>query len=76
MTSIITPDLLIIIYVLVDDWYQQSGKKYLTEKAGQKPIFTDSEGITWFWHKITFPIRPRRNTLALSTPITLTCFRN
>jgi len=46
MTSITIPDLLTIIYVLVDDWYQQSGVKYLTGKAGKKPTFTDSEVIT------------------------------
>jgi hypothetical protein len=46
MTSITIPDLLTIIYVLVDDWYQQEGKKLLKGKAGQKPSFTDSEVIT------------------------------
>ena len=46
MTSITIPELLTIIYVLVDDWYQQHGVKYLAGKAGQKPIFTDSEVIT------------------------------
>lgn len=46
MTSITIPDLLTIIYVLVDDWYQQFGVKYLAGKAGKKPTFTDSEVIT------------------------------
>ena len=38
--------LLLIIYVLVDDWYQTEGKKLLKGKAGQKPQFSDSEVIT------------------------------
>lgn len=46
MTSITIPDLLTIIYVLVDDWYKQHGMKYLIGKAGQKPTFTDSEVVT------------------------------
>jgi hypothetical protein len=46
MTSITIPDLLTTIYVLVDDWYQQYGAKYLAGKAGKKPIFTDSEVMT------------------------------
>jgi hypothetical protein len=46
MTSITIPDLLTIIYVLVDDWYQQHGVKFLIGKVGQKPTFTDSEVIT------------------------------
>lgn len=46
MTSISIPDLLTIIYVLVDDWYQTRGVKLLKGKAGKKPIFTDSEVIT------------------------------
>jgi hypothetical protein len=38
--------LLTIIYVLVDDWYQHSGRRLLKGKRGAKPIFSDSEGIT------------------------------
>lgn len=43
MTSISIPDLLTIIYVEVDDWYQAQGKELLKGKAGAKPIFSDSE---------------------------------
>jgi hypothetical protein len=43
MTSISIPDLLTIIYVEVDDWYQAQGKRLLKGKAGAKPIFSDSE---------------------------------
>ena len=46
MTSIPIIDLLTIIYVLVDDWYQAHGYKLLNGKAGRKPVFKDSEVIT------------------------------
>jgi hypothetical protein len=38
--------LLTIIYVEVDDWYQEKGKAMLKGKAGDKPVFTDSEVMT------------------------------
>jgi Transposase DDE domain len=46
MTSITAPDLLTIIYVLVDDWYQAHGIRLLKGKPGAKPEFSDSEVIT------------------------------
>ena len=46
MESISIPDLLTIIYVLVDDWYQSEGHQYLKGKPGAKPIFSDSEMLT------------------------------
>lgn len=46
MTSISIPELLTIIYVLVDDWYQLHGVNLLKGKAGQKPTFSDSEVMT------------------------------
>jgi len=46
MTSIPISDLLTIIFVLVDDWYQAYGHKLLNGKAGKKPVFKDSEVIT------------------------------
>jgi hypothetical protein len=46
MTSIPLEELFIIVYVLVDDWYQKKGKPYLQGKPGAKPDFTDSEVIT------------------------------
>lgn len=46
MTSITIPELLTIIYVLVDDWYQAHGQKLLKGKPGAKPEFSDSEVIT------------------------------
>lgn len=46
MTSINIETLLTIIYVLVDDWYQEKGQELLKGKAGAKPVFSDSEVIT------------------------------
>jgi hypothetical protein len=46
MSSIPISDLLTIIYVLVDDWYQVQGIKLLAGKVGKKPVFQDSEVIT------------------------------
>lgn len=46
MTSIIFCDFLTIIYVEVDDWYQQYGEKLCQRKAGKKPVFADSEVMT------------------------------
>ena len=46
MISISISDLLTIIFVLVDDWYQTCRVKLLTGKLGAKPIFKDSEVIT------------------------------
>lgn len=46
MRSISAIDLLTIIFVLVDDWYQEHGIHLLKGKAGRKPDFSDSEVIT------------------------------
>jgi hypothetical protein len=46
MTSITISDILTIIFVLVDDWYQAEGVKLLRGKPGKKPIFSDSEVMT------------------------------
>src|SRR4030095_6471797 len=46
MTSIPISDLLTIIFVLVDDWYQAYGYRLLNGKVGKKPIFKDSEVMT------------------------------
>lgn len=46
MTSITASDLLTIIFVLVDDWYQTQGVRLLKGKPGAKPEFSDSEVIT------------------------------
>lgn len=46
MTSISIETLLTIIYVMVDDWYQEKGHQHMTGKVGRKPEFSDSEVIT------------------------------
>ena len=46
MTSIPITDLLTIIFVLVDDWYQAYGYRLLSGKVGKKPVFKDSEVMT------------------------------
>ena len=46
MPSITFPDLLTTIYVLVDDWYQAYGLRFLQGKPGSKPDFSDSEVLT------------------------------
>jgi hypothetical protein len=46
MTSITITDLLTTIFVLVDDWYQDHGKRFLFGKVGSKPEFSDSEVMT------------------------------
>ena len=46
MASISITELLTIIFVLVDDWYQIYGCKLLAGKVGRKPIFKDSEVIS------------------------------
>lgn len=46
MTSITVPEILTIIFVLVDDWYQEHGPKPPVGKPGVKPEFSDSEVIT------------------------------
>ncbi len=46
MPSISITELLTIIFVLVDDWYQVHGRKLLNGKVGKKPVFKDSEVIS------------------------------
>ncbi len=38
--------LLTVIFVIVDDWYQATGRHYLHGKRGAKPTFSDSELLT------------------------------
>jgi hypothetical protein len=46
MSSISIAELLLVIYVIVDDWYLIEGQILLQGKPGRKPQFTDSEMIT------------------------------
>lgn len=45
-TTIDMETLITVVFVIVDDWYQQQGLKLLKGKRGRKAIFTDSELIT------------------------------
>ncbi len=46
MQSISISELLLVIYVIVDDWYLIQGRIFLQGKPGKKPQFSDSEVIT------------------------------
>jgi len=46
MESIDIDTILTIIFVIVDDWYQNNGKKSRNGKPGCRPTFTDSEVMT------------------------------
>jgi len=46
MQSISITELLLVMYVIVDDWYLKKGQNILKGKPGQKPRLTDSEVIT------------------------------
>lgn len=46
MQSISIAELLLVIYVIVDDWYLVQGQTFLRGKPGRKPDFRDSEVIT------------------------------
>lgn len=46
MDSIPFAVLATIVYVLVDDWYQEQGMHLLQGKRGRKPRFSDSEVLT------------------------------
>ena len=46
MQSISISELLLVIYVIVDDWYLIQGRIILQGKPGKKPQFSDSEVIT------------------------------
>lgn len=45
-TTIDMETLIIVIFIIVDDWYQEQGVKLIAGKQGCKPIFSDSELIT------------------------------
>ena len=46
MSSIPITEVMLVVYFLVDEWYQYEGYKLLQGKPGVKPIFSDSEVIT------------------------------
>ena len=46
MATISIEELLLVTYVLVDDWYEQKGQYLLARTVGLKPVFSDSEMLT------------------------------
>ena len=46
MQSISIAELLLVVNVIVDDWYLVQGRIILQGKPGKKPQFSDSEVIT------------------------------
>ena len=46
MNMVDVPSLLTIIFVLVDDWYQEYGHQFVPPMPGPQPIFSDSEMLT------------------------------
>jgi hypothetical protein len=46
MQSISIAELLLVMYVIIDDWYLNKGQIILKGKPGKKPRFSDSEVIT------------------------------
>ena len=57
-------ELLTVLFVLVDEWYQAEGKALLKGKVGRKPIFTDSEVMTLMIGMDLLPFPSERGFLA------------
>jgi len=55
MNMIDASTLLTIIYVLVDDWYQQQGYRFIPTLPGPQPSFSDSEMLTLLLAMDYFP---------------------
>jgi len=55
MASIPFEELMTIIFVITDDWYEQYGKRYLKGKVGKKPKFKDSEVMSLMLAKDILP---------------------
>src|SRR5262249_10898096 len=39
-------DLLLVVFVIVDDWFRKKGKPLLHRPVGAKPAFSDAEMLT------------------------------
>ena len=55
MNMIDAPTLLTIIFVLVDDWYQQEGHQWVPSLPGPNPKFSESEMLTLLLAMDYFP---------------------
>lgn len=64
MTSIPISDLLLIIFVLVDDWYQEHASANRNGKPGKKPEFSDSEVMTMMLSMDFIPYPSERQFIA------------
>jgi len=58
-----TVTLIIAVYYVVDNWYLTKGYKYLIDKPGRKPEFTDSEMITFIILKEFLQFKSERKFL-------------
>lgn len=58
-----TETLITTIYFIVDNWYLTEGYKYLIDKPGRKPEFTDSEMITFIILKEFLQFKSERKFL-------------
>jgi hypothetical protein len=58
-----TESLITAVYFIVDNWYLTEGHKYLKDKSGRKPDFTDSEMITFIIMKEFLQFRAERKFL-------------
>ncbi len=56
--------LFLIIFVIVDDWYQSQGVKHLKSKPGKKPDLSDSEVITLLLTRDFLPFPSERQYIA------------
>jgi hypothetical protein len=55
MTMIDAPTLLRIIFVLVDDWYQRYGDRFVPSLPGLAPVLSESEMLTLLLAMDYFP---------------------
>ena len=53
-----------VIFVIVDDWYQEQGVKLLKGKCGANPQFSDSEILTLLLMMDVVPFPSERQFLA------------
>jgi len=58
-----TETLATAVYFIVDNWYLTEGHKYLKHKPGKKPVFTDSEMITFIILKEFLQFKAERKFL-------------
>jgi len=75
MPSINKVDVLTIMYVIVDDWYQTTGQYMLDGKAGAKPVFSASELLTLMVAQDFLHMRGRRRMWRISGRTTSGSFR-